>query len=86
VAEGRLQPVRVQVGQRRELHGDERGIADADGQQPDPDADPLGDRQCRRCRAGTGMEEAVLGDPELVEAQCLGLARRRGQLADRALR
>ena len=77
VAERDGEPAREQPGQRGQLHGGQRRVAERHRQQPDPDRDPLGPGQRRGGGGQPALEEAVLPQPQLVDAGRLRGTRRR---------
>jgi hypothetical protein len=86
VAERSREPAGMHPREPGELHRDDRRIADRGGQEPHADAEPLGHGERRRRQREPAGEEAVLGEPQLVEPMALGRAREGGQPLRRPLR
>ena len=60
-------PAGIQLGDRRQLHRQDRRVANRHREQPDADADPLGRREDRGRAGDAAVQEAVLDQPQLVE-------------------
>ena len=73
------------AGERGDLHRHEGGVAHRRGQDADADLDAGRGRQDRGGGRDAAGEEAVLPQPQLVEARRLDLARERRQVFRRML-
>ena len=86
VAEGDLHAAGVQQRERGDLHRRDRRVAHGRGQQPGADGHALAERQRGRGRGQAAVQEAVLGEPQLVEAGGLDRPHGPGQLRHGLLR
>ncbi len=71
--------------ERRDLHRGECDVAQRDGKEPDTDVETLGPGEGGRRGRDAALEEAVLPQPELVEAGLVGRARDRTEALGREL-
>jgi hypothetical protein len=79
-------PVAEHPVQRGDLHRGQRDVAERDGQDADAHPQPGGPGQGGRGRGDAAVEEAVLPQPELLEAGLVGGAGDAAQSLGRILR
>jgi hypothetical protein len=72
VTQPRHEPAGEQPGHRGDLHRRQRRVAQRDRQQPDADLQPLAPGQRGRRGGQAALQEAVLPQPQLVDARRLG--------------